>query len=93
MDVLIRVRVTSEHIARGVRRSARNCAVALATYEALMTEGPLRDTYAVEARNLAPEVLAFMQAFDAGSDVQPFEFDLPESEIRWGTGVPEWRAL
>ena len=85
----LRVEVTAEDIAKGVRNTCDRCPIALAL-SALGVIEPFVDGYAVEFGNCeeqvrTPEVAsAFIEAFDLGNPVEPFTFeiDVPDEAVR-----------
>lgn len=74
------ITVTQSHIDRGVRKSSCQCPIA----QALMSAGFRSPTvhrfgiYHVGPRVIEPpqEARNFMSAFDAGTPVQPFSFEV-----------------
>ena len=88
----MKIVVTQQDIIRGRRDDAHSCPVALAVdraaseanpehyeyCEVLELEAGLHDDNKIWHRfNLPAVATAFIQLFDAGLPVEPFEFDLP----------------
>jgi len=75
----IRVEVTEEDIAKGIRENCRLCPIARAIkrlgHEEVAVMGDSIEIGTVDFE-APPEVDAFVEAFDAFRPVQPFAFDL-----------------
>lgn len=81
MKQKLKVEVTSEHIAKGDAFNPCGCPIALAILQAVrhpfvvvaVSTGIVirQNTYPMPA-----EVIAFIDAFDAGQPVQPFTFEI-----------------
>lgn len=76
------IRVTQAHIDEGYRRNPWCCPVALAIRGAMAVEHGVRIlshgiTFPGGSVSTPEKVLDFIDAFDDGQSVQPFEFDLP----------------
>jgi hypothetical protein len=82
----MRIAVTADHIARGIPKDPRTCPVALAIRSALpsmkyisvvfSTAFLLRDSMREYEAFLPEEVVIFVDDFDNGLPVFPFEFEL-----------------
>jgi hypothetical protein len=81
--------VTADHIARGVRECCDNCPAALALQDAFphhfveVSDGMAsirRWGEAAVVVDLPPAAKRFVSRFDAGDEVEPFEFELPDAE-------------
>ena len=77
------IRVTAEHIAQGWRGSACNCPIALALKDEwpgaeVEVSGPDIEVSAdrLWLAQCDDTAMDFIVRFDAGADVQPFEFDV-----------------
>lgn len=82
------VSVTAGHIKRGIRGECEKCPVALAMLDAGATSVMVGDFYiywkiarkgTCRVRN-PKTVQAFIERFDSGKPVKPFEFDLVSEE-------------
>lgn len=92
------IRVTAEHIAKGMRGSLCLCPVAVAVFDAWNWDGELRlvevtsddggEIWASPGDGTAfvtdwtDEVHGFVRLFDAGQPVGPFEFAAEWREVR-----------
>ncbi len=85
----MKIEVTTEDIAKGVREDCHGCPIALAC-KRLGVRDVAVEREAVVYRNYEgewdeasmPEVgEAFIEAFDAGRDVEPFSFELDISAV------------
>ena len=96
----MRIQVTAQHISDGMPNDGMNCPVALAIREATglngVEVGPTyvtRDdwkgrTEPVTKRTfLPPHVTEAIADFDAGTDPEPFEFDLDIDKLRFESEV------
>lgn len=84
----MKIKVTQEHIDRGTKKACSTCPVALALREATGMECEVSTTIAFLPNNdngipLPIDAKDFIRRFDAGTLVQPFEFELP---IPWALG-------
>ena len=86
----MKIHVTQDHIDRGLRHSASACPVSLALAELTETEWSVgnaacymrvSDPLAKQSLVLPAEAYWFINAFDAGFDVNPLDFDLPLEEL------------
>lgn len=66
----MKIKVTQDHIDRGVRRGLLDCPIALA-----FGEQPDLNTRDFLCSHLPIEAVIFIGKFDAGKSVQPFEFE------------------
>lgn len=92
----IRIKVTQEHIQRGLRNSACSCPIALAMAEHFGDDLDHNDNvvgcgfithyeHGTGKRTswwAPPEVERFIDKFDGGGAVSPFEFELRPERIR-----------
>ena len=70
------IRVTANHIARGLRNDCLACPVALAMQDAGLPEGELDNALNRFSNSGVPQsAYEFFENFDRGLDVQPFEFE------------------
>ena len=81
----MRIKVTQDHIRRGLKSNRYSCPIALALNEAGVV-GASVDNYAVVTSDgsfhALPTVAAkFIFAFDAGKQVEPLEFDIEGLEV------------
>jgi len=81
----MKIRVTSEDIAKGQRCNARFCPVALALQRTTNNPNIVAignwgyDTRKLSSQfDLPMKVMRFIDAFDSGNPVEPFEFEMPD---------------
>ena len=85
----MKIQVTAEDIANGEREKAKCCPIALACLRAELVEPDVCGEYSdgIQVKDdgeeegywrykLPPEALTFVEQFDKGETVSPFEFDL-----------------
>lgn len=83
------INVTQYHIDRGCRESCRGCPIALALSDAGVSDPHVEGDQAGAMRadglhdwfRLPSRVRRFIQAFDAGSAVEPFSFPMPDAAM------------
>ena len=76
----IRIKITKEHIRKGVRGSACECPIALALKETLITNNVHVDMDGMRVNHVSYALdkkdRKFIERFDAGMPVRPYDFDL-----------------
>lgn len=81
----MKITVTEEHIKHGIVRSVYNCPIALALKDCTRDEHAYAGVIDFKVCNnyYAPpeKALDFIQAFDSGEFVVPFEFELGEPKV------------
>ena len=89
--MVVRVKVTQDHIARGLRNNSSLCTIALALEEATghaaivsLYSAFLLPATPLKIFRLPDEVSIFIHRFDVGFSVQPFEFEVETEGITIG---------
>lgn len=86
---MIKIQVTEEDISRGLKGDCHKCPIALAAYKVLgdIFQGVTRDTIYYKRGDLikgfySNKIKQFVEDFDNGRKVEPFEFEIPEECIQ-----------
>ena len=75
------VRVTQEHIERGVKKSCTYCPIGLAMHEAGIEESLFQYLWRMEPPMPPDSVRRFIMRFDQGKPVEPFNFYYLDLEL------------
>lgn len=79
---MLRIQVTSDDIAKGVRGDSRGCAVQLALHRAAADAGI---SCHIRPEDMPLTMLEWIEKYDSGTSVEPIQFDV---KIHYGSALP-----